>query len=92
LEYALKAEAEYTKLDAYTPLSHLQYLITVLYDNLSRDPAVETESRDRRDQTARRLQKTEEKIKSMARQAIDQPTSDVWRLVQKIGTALALRS
>jgi anaphase-promoting complex subunit 5 len=84
LPYTEKAEAEYERLQAHVPLSHIQCFSAMLYHNLG--------DTVQRDAAAARNLKSEKLADQMSGLATDKMTIEVWQLVKEIGAALALRA
>jgi anaphase-promoting complex subunit 5 len=83
LSYVQRAAAEYEKLDAFESLADVHYLAAVLHHNLGEPEA--------RDAAARRNIECERRAGEMSALATDSMTTEVWALVQDVGTALSLR-
>ena len=83
MPYLQIAESDYTKLEMYSRLEDVQFLISVVHHNLG-----QTEERD---QIAARHQETAAKRSEAEAQVMEDWVTEVWDLVAQVGAKLAAR-
>ncbi|KDQ60855.1 hypothetical protein JAAARDRAFT_31853 [Jaapia argillacea MUCL 33604] len=83
LPYIIQAETDYSTLQIYASLAHVQYYLSVVYHNLG----MLTE----RDEAVRRHFATEAERKRLEIISVDEEVWKVWKVVADVGAALSLR-
>ncbi|KAJ3546950.1 hypothetical protein NM688_g5456 [Phlebia brevispora] len=83
LHYLQIAETDYMKLQMYSRLQDVQFLVSVVYHNLG--------ITEQRDEAASRHQTTSEERTKIEGQVTEDWVTEVWEVVADIGSALAAR-
>jgi anaphase-promoting complex subunit 5 len=83
VQYLQIAEADYANIECWRSLADVQYMLSVIYNNLGME-------KDRNEAAARNLQ-TQGQAANDAALYCEEWVSDVWRLSCDVGVALAKR-
>jgi hypothetical protein len=81
LHYLLKSEADFREMQMLRQLMDVQYLLSVVYQNLGQDKE--------RDSAIKRHFSTEEEWKELEARVWDEEVVKIWQLVADIGAALS---
>jgi hypothetical protein len=83
LPFLRQSESDYRSIELLRPLMDVQYLLSIVYHNLSMEKE--------REEAAKRHFETERRRKDLEVIAFDSEVDEVWKLVSSVGTALAAR-